>query len=260
MKNAALWTKIQSFSFDLPEADFSFSKRLARENSWTDAHTAGVIEEYRRFLYLCVEAGHQVTPSDAVDHAWPLHLCYTRSYWHDLCRDTIGHPIHHGPTKGGSQERAKFSDWYSCTLKSYEREFETSPPEEIWPESSLRFAPRNFQRVDTRSNLVISKRKLILGFALVGGGIGLTGCTNKGGSAFGIFFFLFILIVAYFIIKGGGKGGGKRGGGGHSCGGGGSSSGWFLWGGSGDSGDSDGGSSGCSSGCGGGGCGGGCGS
>ncbi|YCM43132.1 hypothetical protein V2O64_17630 [Verrucomicrobiaceae bacterium 227] len=259
MKNAALWNKLQAFSFDLPEANFSFSKRLARENNWTETYTGSVIEEYRRFLYLCVEAGHQVTPSDDVDQAWHLHLCYTRSYWEDLCRDTLGHSIHHGPTKGGSREHSKFSDWYSRTLASYQREFHTPPPSRIWPAPTTRFAPRNFQRVDTNSNLVVSKRKLVLGLTVVGGAIALTGCSNNEGSAFGIFFFVFIIAVAYSIIKKGGKGGGKGGGSGHGCSAGGSSSGWFLWGGN-DSGSdsSDGGSSGCSSGCGGGGCGGGC--
>ena len=58
MKNVALWNKLQAFSFDLPEADFSFSKRLARENNWAAAYTESVIQEYHRFLYLCVEAGH----------------------------------------------------------------------------------------------------------------------------------------------------------------------------------------------------------
>ena len=81
--NEALWNRLEEFSFDKPGVDFSFSERLRHENQWSAEYTERVLMEYRRFLYLCVEAGHPVTPSDAVDQAWHLHLCYTRSYWEE---------------------------------------------------------------------------------------------------------------------------------------------------------------------------------
>jgi hypothetical protein len=40
-----------------------------------------VLGEYRRFLFLAMEAGHPVSPSRAVDLAWHQHLLDTRSYW-----------------------------------------------------------------------------------------------------------------------------------------------------------------------------------
>jgi len=98
--NTALWQKLESFPLDDPSSGLRFSDRLARENGWSAAHSSGVIAEYRKFLYLCATAGHPVTPSDAVDQAWHLHLCYTQSYWDDLCGDILRFPLHHGPTKG----------------------------------------------------------------------------------------------------------------------------------------------------------------
>ena len=76
------------------------------------------IEEYKRFVFLAMAAGHPVTPLDEVDQVWHLHLCYTRSYWEDLCGEVLRAPLHHGPTRGGAAERARFDDQYRRTLAS----------------------------------------------------------------------------------------------------------------------------------------------
>src|SRR5262245_58098130 len=82
-----LLARITAFSFDEGTPAFPFASRLARENGWTLAYVARVIEEYRRFMFLAVVAGHPVTPSDQVDQAWHLHLLYTHSYWDGFCKD-----------------------------------------------------------------------------------------------------------------------------------------------------------------------------
>ncbi|MEZ6192343.1 MAG: hypothetical protein R3C45_13785 [Phycisphaerales bacterium] len=51
-----------------------------------------MVNEYRRFCYLAIAAGHTVTPSDEVDQAWHLHLLYTRDYWEDFCPNVLGTP------------------------------------------------------------------------------------------------------------------------------------------------------------------------
>jgi hypothetical protein len=135
-----LIAKILAFELDDPGASLSFTSRLAREQAWTHVFAARVIEEYQRFIALAMVAGHPVTPSEEVDQAWHLHLVYTRSYWHDLCRDTLGQDLHHGPTKGGSDEGEKFHDWYSKTLESYQRIFKEKAPLDIWPAPADRFA------------------------------------------------------------------------------------------------------------------------
>jgi hypothetical protein len=100
-----------------------------------------VVEEYRRFVYLAMAAGHPVTPSVDVDHAWHLHLTYTRSYWEEMCGRVLGRPLHHDPTRGGLAEGAKFTDWYARTLRSYQEAFGSAPPADIWPSPAERFAP-----------------------------------------------------------------------------------------------------------------------
>jgi len=128
-----LWRKIAEFSLDRTDVPLPFSRRLARENGWSPTYTRRVLDEYRRFLFLAIAAGHPVSPPEAVDEAWHLHLLYTESYWTDLCQDTLGRPIHHSPTRGGAAESAKFEDWYGRTLASYCRLFEVEPPADIWP-------------------------------------------------------------------------------------------------------------------------------
>jgi hypothetical protein len=152
-----LWDRIQAFSFDAGAATFPFWSRLAAENGWSLSFAARAIGEYRRFVYLAVVAGHPVSPSDQVDQVWHLHLLYTESYWHRLCRDTLGMPLHHHPTTGGGAERAKFDDWYRRTLDSYRRMFVEDPPADIWPRAEPGGGGDHHQRVNTRRCWIIQK-------------------------------------------------------------------------------------------------------
>ncbi|SHI64017.1 hypothetical protein SAMN02745181_0556 [Rubritalea squalenifaciens DSM 18772] len=244
--NRELWDKLDSYSLDEVDSALKFSQRLARENQWDLAYTQRVIEEYKRFVYLSSEAGHMVTPSDEVDQVWHLHLCYTRSYWEELCQGVLGKPLHHGPTKGGNSERVKYHDLYERTLESYRKHFGTEAPADIWPPSKQRFACSHFQRVDAKTHFILPKRRVIQIALGSLGTLALAGCTSQLGFIEGLFPFIIIAIIFIFILaafsKGGKGGGGNNSGGGCGSVGGGCSS-----------------DSGCGSGCGGGGCGGGCG-
>lgn len=124
-----------------------------------------MIREYKRFCYLAVTAGHEVTPSDAVDQAWHLHLAYTRDYWERFCPEVLGMPLHHGPTKGGAEERDRFFDQYAATLKSYEDAFGQPPPEDIWPDAARRFlTDPKARRVNPRDVIILPR---ILGYAII---------------------------------------------------------------------------------------------
>jgi len=161
LSDPILWQRLAAFEVSPPEAVFSFTSRLARENRWPLAHAQAVFAEYRRFVYLCVVAGRPLTPSDAVDQAWHLHLTYSRSYWQELCRKVLGRPLHHEPTRGGPAERARFMDGYRATLAAYAREFDQAPPGTIWPAPALRFRRAGtVQRIATADHLVLDKRKL----------------------------------------------------------------------------------------------------
>ncbi|MEQ5786430.1 hypothetical protein J3454_00835 [Erythrobacter sp. NFXS35] len=164
-----LWHRIAAHEIGPPGASLTFAARLARENRWSLAHADRVIGEYRRFCYLAVTAGHPVTPSDAVDQAWHLHLTYSRDYWERFCPEVLGVPLHHGPTAGGAAERARYYRQYAETLAAYEAAFREPPPGAIWPPAERRFSvdPRGV-RVNFFDGIFLKRRvALALGLTLL---------------------------------------------------------------------------------------------
>ncbi len=158
MQTAELWPTLSAFELDAPSCGLTFSERAARENGWTLGFTRRVIDEYKRFLYLAMTCEHVVCPSDAVDQVWHMHLTYTRSYWDDLCGGVLGRPLHHGPTRGGSEEHEKYFRLYERTLRSYTAAFGSPPPADIWPTAELRFGEDlAFVRVNHHRYWVIPK-------------------------------------------------------------------------------------------------------
>ncbi|MFY7829234.1 MAG: hypothetical protein ACOVQ4_19040 [Flectobacillus sp.] len=156
-QNLDLWNRIQQFELDVPNVSFPFSKRLARENGWTHEYALKVIEEYKKFIFLCCISPTPITPSDEVDQAWHLHLTYTQSYWIDFCQNTLQKHIHHNPTEGGNQEALKFDNYYSKSLQFYQEIFDTLPPQNIWRSHQERFGKQQFQRLDTNNYWLIHK-------------------------------------------------------------------------------------------------------
>ena len=236
ISNTDLLARLEAMSFDVEDAQLSFSKRLARDNGWNSDYAQKVIAEYKRFVYLAVIAEHPVTPSDEVDQVWHLHLAYSRHHWDEMCGEILGQPLHHGPTRGGRDESAKFCDWYARTLESYENTFGEKPPVDVWPAPNSRFeGVESWRRVCTQDFLLIPKPRaqvLALG-SLV---LVLAGCSLDGefGWLEGFLILALAGVVAWLAISrlrkrarrgdsaAGGKGnsdGGDGGGCGGGCGG-----------------------------------------
>lgn len=162
-----LWHRIAAHQIGPEDASLTFAARLSRENRWSLAHAERVIGEYRRFCYLAVTAGYEVTPSDAVDQVWHLHLTYSRDYWQTFCPEVLRTDLHHGPTKGGKNERVRFYQQYAATLAAYEASFGEAPPADIWPAARTRFSvdPQGV-RVNFFDVIVLKRRvALALGLA-----------------------------------------------------------------------------------------------
>lgn len=181
-EQTAVWDRLHAFRVDNGTESLTFVRRLARENAWSVAYAERVFEEYKRFVFLAMTAGHPVTPSDQVDQAWHLHLTYTRSYWDEWCGKVLQAPLHHNPTKGGPAEGAKFDCWYHNTQESYRRLFGEEPPEDIWPAASIRFGDDlYYQRVNTKRHWIVPKpnlRRLAPVAAVLVGALFITGCAN----------------------------------------------------------------------------------
>ena len=166
-----LWQRLAGYEIGPDGADLSFAARLARENGWADDFTARTLSEYKRFCYLACTSGQDVTPSDAVDQVWHLHLTYSRDYWQTFCPDILQSDLHHGPTAGGKVERARYYDQYASTLATYEETFGEPPPSDIWPDVKRRFGvdPMGL-RVNPSDVMILDRQTAILGAA---GWIGL---------------------------------------------------------------------------------------
>ena len=134
-----LLERLQAWCLDPPEAKVGFAQKLAQEKGWSAPYATRVVAEYRRFLYLAVTASHPVCPSNPVDQAWHQHLLETRSYWGEFCPKVLGEPLHHTPSRGGTEEQQRMREWYGRTLASYQAAFGTAPPLDLWPPTHLRF-------------------------------------------------------------------------------------------------------------------------
>lgn len=245
LKDETLWNRIQNFSLDASDADFPFSKKLAKEERWTVDFTQKAIQEYKKFVYLCCILPNGASPSETVDKVWHMHLIYTQSYWEDFCPNILKRKLHHHPSKGGSKENSKHRNWFSDTLKSYQEIFQQEAPTDIW-----------YEKEKTERKKIWLKRLRII--PLLAALFMLSSCLGEVLGSLTLValpiigFFIFFHIVGAFQVnientdakkKDDGSIGGSSDGGGSSCSGG------------------DGGGGGCGSGCGGGcgGCGGGCG-
>jgi hypothetical protein len=178
-----LWLALQSYSIGPEAVSLPFIVRLARDNGWTDAHAERVLAEYRRFMFLAVMADHSVTPSDAVDQAWHLHLTYSRDYWERFCPTVLGHPLHHDPTEGGEAQRHHFFDQYARTLRSYAEIFGEEAPANIWPSAKRRLLDDpKARRIHPRDGLVIGRMhfRLLLAVTTLAAAIGTMFVTGGG--------------------------------------------------------------------------------
>lgn len=160
--------RLGAYQLDDPAVALTFSERLARDNGWTARFTQRAIQEYKRFAFLSVAAGHPVSPPDAVDQVWHEHLIYTESYWKDFCGEVLGKPLHHHPTRGGADESAKFAEWYANTLTSYRMFFGEPPPADIWPPpETRRFEDEQHCAVNPQRNWIVPKPRIAMCVAAV---------------------------------------------------------------------------------------------
>jgi hypothetical protein len=205
-EHQVIWKKIAAFEVGAPTDPLSFCQRLARENLWSLTYAQRVFEEYKKFIFLCATGTQPMTPSDAVDQAWHLHLTYTRSYWEQLCGEVLDAPLHHAPTRGGREETDKFRCWYTRTLSAYETCFGAPPPADVWPDAHSRFAAAPyFKRLNIQDYWLLPRQRMMKGLRWLGlGGFsiaGLTACSLLDENGLWVFTLVFVLpIVGLFML------------------------------------------------------------
>jgi hypothetical protein len=232
ISNPVLWSRISSFKIGCDDDAISFKSRLARENGWSFIYTDSCIKEYKKFIYLAAISKQPITPSNQIDQTWHLHLTYTRSYWIQLCEETLNEVIHHDPTRGGSSELLKYREQYGNTLDLYEKEFGEAPRKDIWPENNALFLGiEQHGMVNSKRNWMI-RNPMTYAVLLVFSASPLVAVGEVQGDPFSIkhialiifcgfsIFAISLLIIRNWIKSiGGGKNKGFKCGSGGSCGG-----------------------------------------
>jgi len=203
----ALWIKIRNFPLDEKDVAINFSQKLATLQKWSPAFTKRVIEEYRKFIFLCCIAENGASPSNMVDEAWHLHLTYTKSYWVDFCKNTLNKEIHHHPSKGGADENHKHEDWYKETLQLYKTVFGLAPPTDIWPRPLEYTTEINIADSSTGNKIIWAAALPALPFLFTGFVYQTFNPFHLNGPEFLVFYLLFgIVIITSFIVLQNGKG------------------------------------------------------
>jgi uncharacterized protein (TIGR04222 family) len=144
----ALWKRLSAHPFERPEQHLDLVRRLAREQGWSLDEARSAVEEYRRFCFLACISEQPLTPSEAVDQVWHLHLTHSRDYWERFCGQVLQRSLHHDPTVGGAVSGRRYVEQYGETLLRYEQHFGVAPAR-WWPAAHERFArPERWRWID----------------------------------------------------------------------------------------------------------------
>lgn len=188
-ENDPLWNRLRYFTPGHPDAEFPFSRKLAREENWTESFTQKAIEEYKKFIYLCCTLPNGASPSEIVDKVWHLHLTYTQNYWEEFCPDILQRKLHHHPSAGGRSEAEKHKSWFMETLESYRQVFGEMPPEEIWLGKNTQ-KPFGLFRKYLRFTALLPLLLMMIS------------CSGNGDMAFTGIFLIFIIWIIIRSVKG----------------------------------------------------------
>jgi hypothetical protein len=124
-----LWLKLNTMNAEGLQAFAPLLDMMQKQMGQNAEMAQRVIEEYRKFLFLAMRAGHQVIPPGPVNDAWMAHLQYAQNYW-----ETLGQMIGERPLAQGADAKklASMADTWKATLESYEKIFGVKPPADIW--------------------------------------------------------------------------------------------------------------------------------
>lgn len=189
LQNDALWKRLQKFSPDNSDVDYPFSKKLEKEENWTEAFTRKAIDEYKKFVYLCCILPNGASPSTVVDKVWHMHLTYTRNYWEEFCPAVLQKKLHHNPSEGGINEQVKHRKWFDETLNYYQEIFGQEPPKDIWSE----------EREKLRQTQWLNRFKVLSLLSVI---FLVCSCSEAVQSFLSVFFIIpgFIILI-YFLHK-----------------------------------------------------------
>lgn len=124
-----LWLKLNMMNADGLKAFAPLMDAMQKQWGQNAEMAQRVIEEYRKFLFLAMRAGHQVIPPGPVNDAWMTHLQTAQNFWENLGQMITERPMSQG---ADASQFASMADAWKATLESYEKIFGMKPPMDIW--------------------------------------------------------------------------------------------------------------------------------
>jgi hypothetical protein len=124
-----LWLKLNFLNFGPQAGSNPLMAMLGQQFGWPMPMTTQVMEEYRKFLFLAMRAGHPVAPPAIIEQVWNLHIETAQDYWEKLGALIGERPVSEGI---GASAASAIADNYQQTLASYARIFGMEPPANIW--------------------------------------------------------------------------------------------------------------------------------
>ena len=103
------------------------------DNTWDDALTQTVTQEYYKFLALhIIDPRMELVPSPYVDEMWHSHILHTQLY-NEHTKNLFGTFLHHVPATASS-ERNIYRSQYNAVLDAYKNAFGVEANSRIWPQ------------------------------------------------------------------------------------------------------------------------------
>ena len=124
-----LWLKLNLMNAEGVAAFAPMLRAMQTQMGQNAEMAQRVIEEYRKFLFLAMRAGHQVIPPGIVNDVWTAHIESVHNYWESLAQIISERPMTEG---SDARAFASMADAWKATLESYEKIFGAKPPMDIW--------------------------------------------------------------------------------------------------------------------------------
>ena len=127
----------------------AFASKLARKHGWTPRFARHAVNEYKKFVYLGVTSTIPVTPSKVIDVVWHEHLLFSRPY-REFCDSVLERPFDHNPELIPADDQTDvFNLQFEATLDAYEREFNATPPADVWGKTKFDRPPIRRRRTES---------------------------------------------------------------------------------------------------------------
>ncbi|MBI2717509.1 MAG: hypothetical protein HYX36_01930 [Rhizobiales bacterium] len=115
-----LWLRLAFLERQAGDSRLSLPHLAAKAERVDIGAARRLVEEYRRFLFLAMRAGHAVTPPAPIERVMRQHEAQDPNYWEALAGMIVERPL---------------VDGAASTTESYQKIFGEPPPVDIWSSS-----------------------------------------------------------------------------------------------------------------------------